>query len=315
MYSFTYILVGLNTSMLPTIKKIIIVSIISLISSLCYSSEWGSKEETDEKLFSVEVMDSSAQTIKDSIVFSSTTEAFRRIEVKSEVMTTIKKVLFKAGTRIKKGQHVVELDDYKTNADLYKLNLLSQSEFDKYALFTPFGGILLDGHKIAGELVMPGEKVYEIIDLSSLKIFGYINENEILDISLENKVEVTILDEKVNGTIDYISPISDPETKTFEIVVKVENKDLRYKDGLSSIISIVKGNVLAHKISPSILALGDSGELGVKVIGSDNTVQFKKINVIEDTSDYMLVSGLSQKEKIIIVGQQYVSAGEKVNYN
>ena len=315
MYSFTYILVGLNKSMLPTIKKIIIVSIITLINSICYSSEWGSKEETDEKLFSVEVMESSAQTIKDNIVFSSTTEAFRRIEVKSEVMTTIKKVLVKAGTKIKKGQHVVELDDYKTNADLYKLNLLSQSEFDKYALFAPFGGMLLDGHKIAGELVMPGEKVYEIIDLSSLKIFGYINENEILDISLENEVEVTILGEKVNGTIDYISPISDPETKTFEIVVKVENKDLRYKDGLSSIISIVKGNVLAHKISPSILALGDSGELGVKVIGSDNTVQFKKINVIEDTSDYMLVSGLSQKEKIIIVGQQYVSAGEKVNFN
>ena len=230
-------------------------------------------------------------------------------------MTTIEKVLVKAGSKIKKGQHIVELDDYKTNADLYKLNLLSQSEFDKYALFAPFGGILLDGHKIAGELVMPGEKVYEIIDLSSLKIFGYINENEILDISLENKVEVTILNEKVNGTIDYISPISDPETKTFEIVVKVENKDLRYKDGLSSIISIVKGNVLAHKISPSILALGDSGELGVKVIGPDNTVQFKKINVIEDTSDYMLVSGLSQKEKIIIVGQQYVSEGEKVNFN
>ncbi len=315
MYSFTYILVGLDKFMLLPIKKLIIVASISLINSLCYSSEWGSKEETDEKLFSVEVIDSSAQTINDNIVFSSTTEAFRRIEIKSEVMTTVEKVLVKAGSKIKKGQHIVELDDYKTNADLFKLNLLSQSEFNKFALFAPFGGILLDGHKIAGELVMPGEKVYEIIDLSSLKIFGYINENEILDISLENKVEVTILDEKVDGTIDYISPISDPETKTFEIVVKVENKDLRYKDGLSSIISIVKGNVLAHKISPSILALGDSGELGVKVIGSNNTVQFKKINVIEDTSDYMLVSGLSKKEKIIIVGQQYVSVGEKVNLN
>ena len=259
-------------------------------------------------------MDSSAQTIKDSIDFSSTTEAFRRIEIKSEVMTTIEKVLVKAGSKVNKGQHIVELDDYKTNADLYKLNLLSQSEFDKYALFAPFGGLLLDGHKIAGELVMPGEKVYEIIDLNSLKIFGYINENEILDVSLDNKVEVTILNEKVKGKIDYISPISDPETKTFEIVVKVDNKNLRYKDGLSSMISIVKGNVLAHKISPSILALGDSGELGVKIIDSDDTVQFKEVNVIEDTSDYMLVSGLSQKEKIIIVGQQYVSSGEKVSY-
>ena len=301
--------------MSPVIKKLIIIISLSLISALCYSSDWGSKEKTEEKLFSVEVIESSAQTIRDSIDFSSTTEAFKRIEVKSEIMTTIEKVLVKAGSIISKGQHIIELDDYKTNADLYKLNLLSQSEFDKYALFAPFSGVLLDGHKIAGELVMPGEKVYEIIDLSSLKIFGYINENEILDISLDNEVEVTILDEQVKGIIDYISPISDPETKTFEIVVKVENKDLRYKDGLSSIISIIKGNVLAHKISPSILALGDKGELGVKVIGSDNTVQFKKINVIEDTSDYMLVSGLSQKEKIIIVGQQYVSSGEKVSFN
>ena len=295
-------------------KKFTLTLTLSLISFLCYSTDWSSQEKTEEKLFSVEVMDSSAQIIKDSIDFSSTTEAFRRIEIKSEVMTTIEKVLVKAGSKVKKGQHIVELDDYKTNADLYKLNLLSQSEFDKYALFAPFGGLLLDGHKIAGELVMPGEKVYEIIDLSSLKIFGYINENEILDVSLDNKVEVTILNEKVKGKIDYISPISDPETKTFEIVVKVDNKNLRYKDGLSSMISIVKGNVLAHKISPSILALGDSGELGVKIIDSDDTVQFKEVNVIEDTSDYMLVSGLSQKEKIIIVGQQYVSSGEKVSY-
>ena len=296
------------------LKKFTLIITLTFTSSLCYSSDWSSQEKTEEKLFSVEVMDSSAQTIKDSIDFSSTTEAFRRIEIKSEVMTTIEKVLVKAGSKVNKGQHIVELDDYKTNADLYKLNLLSQSEFDKYALFAPFGGLLLDGHKIAGELVMPGEKVYEIIDLNSLKIFGYINENEILDVSLDNKVEVTILDEKVKGKIDYISPISDPETKTFEIVVKVENKNLRYKDGLSSMISIIKGNVLAHKISPSILALGNSGELGVKVIDSENIVQFKEINVIEDTSDYMLVSGLSQKERIIIVGQQYVSAGEKVSF-
>ncbi len=301
-------------SMSSFLKKFIFIITLTFTSSLCYSSEWSSQEKTEEKLFSVEVMDSSAQTIKDSIDFSSTTEAFRRIEIKSEVMTTIEKVLVKAGSKVNKGQHIVELDDYKTNADLYKLNLLSQSEFDKYALFAPFGGLLLDGHKIAGELVMPGEKVYEIIDLNSLKIFGYINENEILDVSLDNKVEVTILNEKVQGKIDYISPISDPETKTFEIVVKVDNKNLRYKDGLSSMISIVKGNVLAHKISPSILALGDSGELGVKIIDSDDTVQFKEVNVIEDTSDYMLVSGLSQKEKIIIVGQQYVSPGEKVSY-
>ena len=290
------------------------LAILFFVSPL-FASEWGeANKNSEDQLFTVQVLDSEAFVIKDSIEFSSTTEAHQRIEVKSEIMTTVEEVLKKAGTFVNKNDLVIRLDEYNTNLELYKLDLLSESEFKKIALYAPFDGILLDNHKIAGELVMPGEKVYELIDLSSLEIYGYINENEILDISTKNEVDVTILGEEVKGFIDYVSPISDPETKTFEIVVKVKNKDLRYKDGLSSMISINKGEVLAHKISPSILALGDEGQLGVKVIAEGNEVEFKDIKIIEDTSEYMLVTGLSEKEKIIIVGQQYVSNGEKVNF-
>ena len=290
------------------------LAILFFVSPL-FASEWvEANKNSEDQLFTVQVLDSEAFVIKDSIEFSSTTEAHQRIEVKSEIMTTVEEVLRKAGTFVNKNDLVIRLDEYNTNLELYKLDLLSESEFEKIALYAPFNGILLDNHKIAGELVMPGEKVYELIDLSSLEIYGYINENEILDISTKNEVDVTILGEEVQGFIDYVSPISDPETKTFEIVVKVKNKDLRYKDGLSSMISINKGEVLAHKISPSILALGDEGQLGVKVIAEGNEVEFKDIKIIEDTSEYMLVTGLSEKEKIIIVGQQYVSNGEKVNF-
>ena len=280
-----------------------------------FASEWGGTDkDTEIQLFNVQVLDSEAFVIKDSIDFSSTTEAHQRIEVKSEIMTTVQEVLKKAGSFIKKNDLVIRLDEYNSNLELYKLDLLSENEFKKIALYAPFDGILLDNHKIAGELIMPGEKVYELIDLSSLEIYGYINENEILNISIKNEVDVSILGEEVEGFIDYVSPISDPETKTFEVVVKVKNKNLRYKDGLSSMISINKGEVLAHKISPSILALGNNGQLGVKVIVQGNVVKFKEIEIIEDTSEYMLVTGLDKNEKIIIVGQQYVSNGEKVNF-
>ena len=292
----------------------IFLAIFFFVSPL-FASEWRESDKNIEvQLFTVQVLDSEAFVIKDSIEFSSTTEAHQRIEVKSEIMTTVEEVLKKAGSFVNKNDLVIRLDEYTTNLELYKLDLLSESEFKKIALYAPFDGILLDNHKIAGELVMPGERVYELIDLSSLEIYGYINENEILNISTKNEVDVTILGEEVQGFIDYVSPISDPETKTFEIVVKVKNKDLRYKDGLSSMISINKGEVLAHKISPSILALGEEGQLGVKVITKGNEVEFKDITIIEDTSEYMLVTGLSEKEKIIIVGQQYVSNGEKVNF-
>ena len=294
--------------------KTLIISLLIFLQQSLVASEWGKAEKTEKKLFNVQVVESLATTINDSIDFSSTTEASRRIEIKSEVMTTVDQVMIKAGTLVKKGQHIIKLDDFDTNKELFDIDLLSQNEFNKVALFAPFNGILLDGHKIGGELVMPGEKVYELIDLSSLKIFGYINENEILSISLNNEVSISILGEEIEGKIDYISPISDPNTKTFEIVVKVDNKNYRYKDGLSSMISIKKGEVLAHKISPSILALGNDGALGVKVINDESKVMFKEIEVIEDTSEYMLVTGLNEKEQLIIVGQQYVSTGEEVSF-
>ena len=294
--------------------QILIIFILIFLQQSLVASEWGKPKETEKKLFNVQVIESFATVIDDSIDFSSTTEASRRIEIKSEVMTTVDQVMIKAGTLVKKGQHIIKLDDFDTNKELFDIDLLSQNEFNKVALFAPFSGILLDGHKIGGELIMPGEKVYELIDLSSLKIFGYINENEILSISLDNEVKVSILGEEIEGKIDYISPISDPNTKTFEIVVKVDNKNYRYKDGLSSMISIKKGEVLAHKISPSILALGNGGALGVKVINDESKVVFKEIQVIEDTSEYMLVTGLNQKEQIIVVGQQYVSNGEEVSF-
>ena len=294
--------------------KTLIISLLIFLQQSLVASEWGKAEKTEKKLFNVQVVESLATIINDSIDFSSTTEASRRIEIKSEVMTTVDQVMIKAGTLVKKGQHIIKLDDFDTNKELFDIDLLSQNEFNKVALFAPFNGILLDGHKIGGELVMPGEKVYELIDLSSLKIFGYINENEILSISLNNEVSISILGEEIEGKIDYISPISDPNTKTFEIVVKVDNKNYRYKDGLSSMISIKKGEVLAHKISPSILALGNGGELGVKVINDESKVLFKEVQVIEDTSEYMLVTGLNKKEQLIIVGQQYVSSGEEVSF-
>ena len=294
--------------------KTLIISLLIFFQQSLVASEWGNSKETEKKLFNVQVVESFATIVNNSIDFSSTTEASRRIEIKSEVMTTVDQVMIKAGTLVKKGQHIIKLDDFDTNKELFDIDLLSQNEFNKVALFAPFSGILLDGHKIGGELVMPGEKVYELIDLSSLKIFGYINENEILSISLNNEVSISILGEEIEGKIDYISPISDPNTKTFEIVVKVDNKNYRYKDGLSSMISIKKGEVLAHKISPSILALGNDGALGVKVINDESKVMFKEIQVIEDTSEYMLVTGLNEKEQLIIVGQQYVSTGEEVSF-
>ena len=283
-------------------QLLIIIGSIFLSINILYS----------ENLFKVKSLISLATEINKTVSISSTSEAYRKIEVKSEVTSKIEKILKKKGSFVDKGQIVIKLEEFDSYKKLFENDLISKNEFNKIALMAPFNGIILDGHKIEGELVTPGSSVYEIIDLSKIKIVGYLNENEIKGINIENKVEVSILDKIIEGTIDYISPIADYSTKTFEISVIFDNLDLSIRDGLSAELKIYKEKIKVHQISPSVLSLGDDGDIGIKVLNQDNEVIFKEIVIIEDTSDYMLISGLEDKENIITIGQQYVSSGDKV---
>ena len=283
-------------------QLLIIIGSIFLSINILYS----------ENLFKVKSLISLATEINKTVSISSTSEAYRKIEVKSEVTSKIEKILKKKGSFVDKGQIVIKLEEFDSYKKLFENDLISKNEFNKIALMAPFNGIILDGHKIEGELVTPGSSVYEIIDLSKIKIVGYLNENEIKGINIKNKVEVSILDKIIEGTIDYISPIADYNTKTFEISVIFDNLDLSIRDGLSAELKIYKEKIKVHQISPSVLSLGDDGDIGIKVLNQNNEVIFKEIVIIEDTSDYMLISGLEDKENIITVGQQYVSSGDKV---
>lgn len=283
-------------------QLLIIIGLVFLSINTLYS----------ENLFKVKSLISLATEINKTVSISSTSEAYRKIEVKSEVTSKIKKILKKKGSFVDKGQIVIKLEEFDSYKKLFENDLISKNEFNKIALMAPFNGIILDGHKIEGELVTPGSSVYEIIDLSKIKIVGYLNENEIKGINIKNKVEVSILDKIIEGTIDYISPIADYNTKTFEISVIFDNLDLSIRDGLSAELKIYKEKIKVHQISPSVLSLGDDGDIGIKVLNQDNEVIFKEIVIIEDTSDYMLISGLEDKENIITIGQQYVSSGDKV---
>ena len=98
------------------------------------------------------------------------------------------------------------------------------------------------------------------------------------------------------------------------IEIKISNTDLIIKDGLTASIEIQGEKILAHKISPSILTLKDNGEVGIKIVNNNNFVEFYQINVVSDTNEGMWISGIPNNSNIIVVGQEYASVGEEVNF-
>ena len=195
-------------------------------------------------------------------------------------------------------------------------SLLKNIKLDiaKTNISAPFDGIISEKMVEETEFISIGTPLFTIIDLDPIKIEGYLSEFDV------NKVSVgtnAIIEDsngiKKNGTITFISPSAEISTRTFEITIEANNKDLTYKSGITTKI-IIKGSELkAHKIPPSILTLLDDGTVGVKAVNKENNVVFYPTKTIKDTIDGMWVSGLPESVNLIISGQEYISIGEKIN--
>ncbi len=187
-------------------------------------------------------------------------------------------------------------------------------DIDKTSIKAPFDGIISEKMVEETEFISVGIPLFTIIDLDPIKIEGYLSEFDINKVSVGTKAIIEDSNGiKKNGIISFISPSAETSTRTFEITIEADNKDLSYKSGITTKI-IIKGSELkAHKIPPSILTLLDDGTVGVKAVDSDNNVTFYPTKTIKDTIDGMWVSGLPEKVNLIVSGQEYISIGEKIN--
>ena len=187
-------------------------------------------------------------------------------------------------------------------------------DIDKTSIKAPFDGIISEKMVEETEFISVGTPLFTIIDLDPIKIEGYLSEFDINKVSVGTKAIIEDSNGiKKDGIISFISPTAETSTRTFEITIEADNKDLSYKSGITTKIVIKGSELKAHKIPPSILTLLDDGTVGVKAVDNENMVIFYPTKTIKDTIDGMWVSGLPEKVNLIVSGQEYISLGDTVN--
>ena len=187
-------------------------------------------------------------------------------------------------------------------------------DINKTSIKAPFDGIISEKMVEETEFISVGTPLFSIIDLDPIKIEGYLSEFDVNKVSVGTKAFIEDSNGiKKSGIISFISPSAETSTRTFEITIEADNKDLSYKSGITTKIVIKGSELKAHKIPPSILTLLDDGTVGVKAVDNENIVIFYPTKTIKDTLDGMWVSGLPEKVNLIVSGQEYISIGETVN--
>ena len=111
----------------------------------------------------------------------------------------------------------------------------------------------------------------------------------------------------------FLSRSADPQTRTFLTEIEVPNPDLLIRDGQTAEILIASDGAQAHLVPQSALTLNDEGTLGLRLVNDADTVEFHEVQIVRDTTEGIWVTGLPAQATVIVVGQEYVVEGVKVD--
>ena len=190
---------------------------------------------------------------------------------------------------------------------------LAQEKLNLTTITAPFDGIINDKMVEIGTYVSSGNEIAEIVDLTPMKIIGFLTEKQIDGLKTGDLANAVLLNGRVvEGQVSFIASAADVTTRTFAMEMTVDNNDLSIKEGLTAKILVPFKQDNAYKISPSILSLADDGAIGVKIVNANNRVEFKPVTLLKDTPDYLWITGLPNDVRIITVGQEFVISGQRV---
>jgi multidrug efflux system membrane fusion protein len=177
----------------------------------------------------------------------------------------------------------------------------------------PFAGLIEDTLVETGDFVQPGTACATVIDLDPMLLVGRIAEREVHQLTLDAQATGTLIDGRdVTGVVSFIGRQSDSATRTYAVEIEVPNSDYLLRSGITTEIRIPVATVLAHRISPSLLALDDEGRVGIRTLDGDNQVVFNLIDILDDDQGSIWVAGLPGVATLITVGQELVVPGEQV---
>ena len=268
--------------------------------SMIEEENFEKNSSTLDTLSSVTIVNSRATNKSKILKSSGFTEADKFVQVRAEVSGRLIARPAQQGDYIEEGDLICQL--YIAGREAYP------------KIVAPFSGYLETLRVEEGDFLNTGSVCAALIDPDPMLVVADIAEKDIAQVQLGSKASAKLISGRyISGEVTFIASSADKNTRTFRVEISVDNKDRTIRDGVSAEIYIKGKEESAHKISPAILSLNDQGKLGVRTVTSDNRVEFKEINILEDTNSGMWVSGLGEDARIITLGQEYVFQGQTVN--
>jgi len=217
----------------------------------------------------------------------------------------------------KGGVTLKELKDAGSNYTNAKYALENaRIQMEKLKVVSPFDGVITSlPFYTQGSQVESGTVVAGIMDYKTMHLDINLPEKYASEIKKGQQVRVTnytLPEDTITGQISQISPAINPETRTFQGNIVINNPSLVLKPGM-----FVKADIITARKDSAIVISRDiilSRQRGMTVFVVNRGVANERVifTGLENASEVEVVSGLQPNERVVTDGFETLSNNSKV---
>jgi RND family efflux transporter MFP subunit len=209
------------------------------------------------------------------------------------------------------GESKANWESMKTAYEVSKLTY--ENMLENTSLISPISGLVTARNYDVGDMVV-ASPIFVVQQINPVKIYinvseslySYIKKGMSVDVELD-----AIPEKKFEGKVSRITPLIDPQTRTFEVELTVANGKEEIKPGMYARATMSYGS-RKNVVVPdrAVVKMMGSGDRFIYVLKADGTVSYQKVELGRRMNDkFEVLSGVADGDEVVVSGQSALKNG------
>jgi len=178
----------------------------------------------------------------------------------------------------------------------------------------PIDGIVVTRMVNLGQVVAPGQPMFTVTDLSTVWVIADLFEKDFAVVRVGSRTTIATPvypGRAYHGTVSYIDPRIDPQTRTAKVRVEVANPGVALKIGMYLDVSFLTSAGLTVPVVPggAVQSIGSKQVVYQPGEGDPNRFVQRTVKLGDQLgSDHRVLEGLEQGDKVVTEGSFFLRA-------